>query len=96
MTIFFPILGFILLIILVFIVIGLTILSKVIKTILGLGQKMTGRKPSSAYTSSGRNDGRADTSYTSADNTSRDSVKKKKVFDSDEGEYVDFEEIKDK
>ena len=39
MTIFFPILGFILLIILVFIVIGLTILSKVIKTILGLGQK---------------------------------------------------------
>lgn len=57
---------------------------------------MTGKKPSSAYTSSGRNDGRADTSYTSADNTSRDSVKKKKVFDSDEGEYVDFEEIKDK
>lgn len=96
MTIFFPILGFILLIILVFIVIGLTILSKVIKTILGLGQKMTGKKPSFAYTSSGRNDGQADTSYTSADNTSRDSVKKKKVFDSDEGEYVDFEEIKDK
>lgn len=95
MTIFFPIIGFILLIILVFIVIGLTILSKVIKTILGLGQKMTGKKPSSAYTSSGRNDGQADASYT-ADNTSRDSVKKKKVFDSDEGEYVDFEEIKDK
>lgn len=92
MTIFFPIIGFILLIILVFIVIGLTILSKVIKTILGLGQKMTGKKPSSAYTSSGRNDGQADASYTSADNTS----KKKKVFDSDEGEYVDFEEIKDK
>lgn len=68
MTIFFPIIGFILLIILVFIVIGLTILSKVIKTILGLGQKMTGKKPSSAYTSSGRNDGQADPSYTSADN----------------------------
>ena len=57
---------------------------------------MTGKKPSSAYTSSGRNAGQADASYTSADSPTRDSVKKKKVFDSDEGEYVDFEEIKDK
>ena len=39
---------------------------------------------------------KSDEVRTSADNTSRDSVKKKKVFDSDEGEYVDFEEIKDK
>ena len=54
---------------------------------------MTGKKPSSAYTSSGRGDAQADKSYTSADGASRDSVKKKKVFDSDEGEYVDFEEV---
>lgn len=92
MTIFLPILGFIFFFILVILVVGLTVLSKVIKTILGFGQKLTGR--SSGYSSSRQKGSSRGTSY-SADGADRGTVKKNKVFDSDEGEYVDFEEIKE-
>lgn len=96
----FHILGFIFFFILIILVIGLVVLSKVVRTIFGLGRHMTGssstQRRSQTYqrsTSSG---------YRSSDSESRNSQQsagsasgRKKIFDSDEGEYIDFEEVKE-
>lgn len=93
MTIFLPILGFIFFFVLIVLILGLTILSKVIRTILGFGQKMTGR-PYGQSTSSHHNS-ESSSAFGSDDDIKQNSRKKNKVFDADEGEYVDFEEIKE-
>lgn len=88
----FHILGFIFFFLLIIFIIGLVLLSKVLRTIFGFGRKMTGN------TTKG-NAGRS-TVYaeeTSQGNTQYSQQKgkvRKKVFDEDEGEYIDFEEIK--
>ncbi len=79
----FSILGFIFFFVLILVVLVLTILGGVLRTLFGMGR---GRSSSSRSSSS-----KHDSSYTSDHHTG--SSKRKKVFDEDEGEYVDFEEI---
>ena len=72
-------------------VIGLVIVSRIVKGIFNVGRKMTGKD----FTGNRREDFRQDNTRSSGTGTRTHSPKKKKVFDDDEGEYVDFEEIKD-
>ena len=87
----FGILGIILIIILFVVLFVIAILGSFIRTIFGLGkratQAFTGEKTSSNHTQS---------TYSSAQSAqaSDSSNGKKKIFAEDEGEYVDFEEVK--
>ena len=89
----FHILAFIFFIVLIVLVIGLTILAKIVNTVI-----RTGLRVKDAATSATGNSRTRTESYTSSDNstaqTDRPASTRKKVFDSDEGEYVEFEEIK--
>jgi len=83
----FHILGFLLFFILIILIIGFALLAKIARSIFGFGRKMTNhtttsetQSQNSAYSEDSQNQPRA-------------SQKKKKIFDKDEGEYVDFEEI---
>lgn len=105
----FHILGFLFIIIVVILVIGLSIIGTVLRSIFGLGGK---RRASSGtyqngggsyqsgggYTFSG-NGQQSSSSHEDAERaTADDDVRgkqRKKLFAKDEGEYVDFEEIKD-
>ncbi len=85
----FGFLGFILLFILLIFLIGLSLIGGLLRTLFGLGRR-TPRKRSYAYTSS--DDEYASSS--SASSASSASSNKKKIFADDEGEYVEFEEVK--
>lgn len=83
----FHMLGFLFFLVLVVVVLGLALVSRVIGTLLGWG-----RKASDAFT--GRSSGDASSASSSRSATPPPSASsKKKVFDDDEGEYIDFEEI---
>ena len=71
----FHILGFLFFIILVVLVIGLLILSKVVSLVFGFKRRMQGKNSGQRTTYSSQN------------------YQRKKIFDKDEGEYVEFEEI---
>lgn len=97
----FHILGFIFIIIVVILVIGLSIIGTVLRTIFGLGGK---RRPSSGTYQSGQSysysggQQQNTSSQTDEETTSEGNNihrKHKKLFSKDEGEYVDFEEIKE-
>ena len=101
----FHILGFILFFILVILLIGFSIIWRIVSTFLGLGKRMTGNaNPNSQNqqrTSYQQADQQSNYQQNTTDTNSRQSTSgssgsgKQKVFDDDEGEYVDFEEIKD-
>ena len=90
----FHILGFIFFFILIILVIGLAILSKVIRTVLGVGRRMKGDESTRYNRSGSASQDFAQSQNTRSNNTS-EGRRKGKVFDEDEGEYVDFEEIKE-
>lgn len=77
----FGFLGFILIFILLIILIGLTLITNFLRTIFGLGRRAP--KP--------YNDNSAGAQSTA--NSSPASASKKKIFDDDEGEYVEYEEV---
>lgn len=80
---FGSILIFLLIFVLVILLLGLSIIGTVFRTIFGLGKRSNSRKYSTTDNSG----------YKS--NTRKETLKKrKKVFEDDEGEYVDFEEVK--
>ncbi len=83
-------LGIIVFIFLFVLIIGAVILLRVVKGFFSIGKKMTGQDFSREKRS--QTAGTAD--YSNAAQKQKTS-KKKKVFDDDEGEYVDFEEIKE-
>ena len=92
----FHIFGFILFLIFIVLFIGFVILWRIVNTFLGVGKRMTGgSNPNSqnqqrtTYQRTSANNERTQNSTSSAIND------KKKVFDDDEGEYVEFEEIKE-
>ena len=88
----FHILGFIFFFLLVIFIIGLVLLSKVLRAIFGFGRKMTG---STAAGRTGRSAAYSEeTSQGNAQYSQRKRQNRKKIFDEDEGEYIDFEEIK--
>lgn len=82
-------LGIIVFIFLFVLIIGAVILLRVVKGFFSIGKKMTGQDFSRERRS--QTAGTAD--YSNAAQKQKTSKKKKKVFDDDEGEYVDFEEI---
>lgn len=88
----FHILGFIFFFLLIIFIIGLVLLSKVLRTIFGFGRKMT------RNATKGNTDRNAayseEASQGNAQYTQRKGQARKKIFDKDEGEYIDFEEIK--
>ena len=94
----FHILGFLFFFILIILVIGLALISKVIRTILGIGRRMTTGNASSSTNTSSRNS-QYNSSSSSESNSQRQSNEttsgRKKIFGSDEGEYIDFEEVKE-
>ena len=81
----FGFLGFILLFILFIVLIGLALISNVLRFIFGLGK----RTPQRSYGQESRQANHTHTSTTSAS-----APQKKKIFDDNEGEYVEFEEVK--
>lgn len=93
----FHILGFLLFIILVVLVIGLFILSKIVSLVFGFKRRMQGKNSdqrttysSQNYQSNPRQEETTDSYSTQGDVLVR---QRKKIFDKDEGEYVEFEEI---
>jgi len=81
----FSFLGFIFFFVLIIIVFGLTIISGVLRALFGFGKRNSTRSNSGNST-----DSASQNKKRSAQNT----PKRKKVFEEDEGEYVDFEEVK--
>lgn len=93
----FHILAFLFFIILVVLVIGLLILSKIIGMVFGFKRRMQGKNSnqrttysSQSYQSNSRQSETSDSYSTQGDAPVR---QRKKIFDKDEGEYVEFEEI---
>ncbi|MEG2514503.1 MAG: DUF4834 family protein [Bacteroidaceae bacterium] len=76
--------GFILILIVIVLIIGLSLIGGILKLLFGFGRKRT-------YQQQNPHENRRD-SQPSSDTPIQ---KTKKVFDKDEGEYVDFEEIKE-
>lgn len=95
----FGFLSFILFFVFIILIIGLSLLAKIIGTVIKAGKRMTGTDRTSAYEKP-QDYTDSDTGYTettSSENYRRKSSKgpRKKIFDDDEGEYIEFEEIKD-
>lgn len=82
----FGLLGFILLFVLFIIIIVLTLLGNIVRMIFGLGK----RTPKE-FNGQNNNDYRTDEQTNDSKNST---TGKKKIFGDDEGEYVEFEEIK--
>lgn len=82
-------LGFIFFFVLIIIVFGLTIINNVLRALFGLGK----RNDSSARSTSSNNRSNQST-YKNQNGNAQDTPKRKKLFDDDEGEYVEFEEVK--
>lgn len=94
----FHILGLLFFIILVVLVIGLLILSRIIGMVSGFKRRMQSKDSSRRtayssrrYQSNNRQDETFDSYSAQGDVPSHP---RKKIFDKDDGEYVDFEEIK--
>ena len=86
----FHILGFIFFFLLIIIIVGLIILFKIVGTVFRFGRRMKGTDQDSSYRPHPHPD------ETNGGSTASPAPNRKKVFDDDEGEYVDYEGIKDK
>ena len=98
----FHILGFLFIFVLAIIFIGLSIIGSVIRTIFGLGKHNTSKtyqNGSGSYRSSGgysfSGDQQQDNTTEHSDSDAEPDSKHKKIFSEDEGEYVDYEEVKE-
>ena len=94
----FHILGFIFFFVLIILLIGFVILWRIVNTFLGVGKRMAGGTNPNTQNQKRTTYQRTDSSASgerSQSTGSSASGEKKKVFDNDEGEYVEFEEIKE-
>lgn len=97
----FGFLSFILFFVFIILIIGLSLLAKIIGTVIKAGKRMTGTDHTSSTHEKPQTDTDSDTEYaqtfSSSDNYRRKPSRnpRKKIFDDDEGEYIDFEEIKE-
>lgn len=80
----FHILGIILFVILFVLLISFTMIYKVVRTVMGFGKRKSSQTVDKEF-------GTSDSSVKD-NNKSKD---RKKIFDDSEGEYIEFEEIKD-
>lgn len=91
----FHILGILFLIVLVVLLIGLAILSKIIGMVFGFKRRMQRNGSAQRTTYSSGSSQPQEDSFNAYSNKGNTSVRRrKKIFDKEEGEYVDFEEIK--
>ena len=87
----FGFLGFIIILVFIIIFIVLAFLGNIVRSIFGLGR----RAPKQYYGEKSNSSDKNNESYTSAQSTTTYSMNgKKKIFADDEGEYVEFEEVK--
>ncbi|WP_455591356.1 DUF4834 family protein [Bacteroides sp.] len=90
----FHILGFLFIIVIAVLIIGLTIVGSVLRAIFGLGGR---RNTSSTHTYSGNHKHYHASDMDNDDDeeviTEKGTNRHKKIFSDEEGEYVDFEEI---
>jgi hypothetical protein len=89
----FHILGFLFIIIIAILLIGLSIIGTVIRSIFGLGGRRTSSSRGYSYNENGPS-----SNPTSGETELEEGEihpKHKKLFSENEGEYVDFEEIKE-
>lgn len=80
------ILGFIFMFIIIIILAGLFIVGGILRAIFGFGKRSSSRqsqRPGRQNNSTERN----------SDDALKNATKRKKIFDKEEGEYVDFEEV---
>ena len=95
----FHFLGFIFFFILIILLIGFVILWRIVNTFLGIGKRMTGGSNSNTQgqqrTTYQQNGNSANSTHGQSSTSTSGTNDKKKLFADDEGEYVDFEEIKD-
>lgn len=97
----FGFLGFLLILFLLIVFIGFSILGNILRVLFGFGKRNTNYQ-NRTYTHQGQtNHTQADDDAENYSETSSSSQKphrasgnKKKIFDDDEGEYVDYEEVK--
>lgn len=87
------ILLFLLLIFIVIIVVGLSIVGAVFRAIFGIGRRSSKRNGNYTNPHDPHNP-YGDTHYSETNNDAASDEKHKKIFSKDEGEYVDFEEVK--
>lgn len=90
----FHIIGFLFFFILIILIIGLALLAKIVRSVFGLGRKMTNQTRTSNKTNS-QETTNSDNFHNHHANPSKYTQERKKIFDKDEGEYIDFEEIKE-
>lgn len=93
----FHLLGFLFIIFIVILVVGLTIVGSVFRAIFGFGRRRSA-SPRSTHTHTYRST-HTENQHTNANNNEEASKEQtdgrhKKIFTKDEGEYVDFEEVK--
>lgn len=90
----FHILGLIFLFILAILFIGLIVLSRIIGMVFGFKNRMQ-RNGSTQKTDSSFHSGNEQTTRSESYSTRQDSSvqRRKKIFDKEEGEYIEFEEI---
>ena len=99
----FHILGFLFIIVIAILLIGLSIIGTVIRSIFGLGghrssatQNRGGNYQSGGYSFNDRQqDAGPSQKEAKPEEKEEEQSKRKKLFSKDEGEYVDFEEIKE-
>ena len=95
----FGFLGFLLIIFLLIVFIGFTILGNILRVLFGIGKHPPYQNRTSThqntYTQNQANDENENFAESSSSNRrSHSSGNRKKIFDEDEGEYVDYEEVK--
>lgn len=88
----FGFLSFIFIFIFIIFILLLSVAAKVVGSIFRTGKRMTEKMTSSSQYTEKEDSYQKDSSQHSS---SQPSSRKKKVFDSDEGEYIEFEEIKE-
>ena len=86
----FGFLGFIIILVFIIIFIVLAFLGNIVRSIFGLGR----RAPKQYYGEKSNSSDKNNKSYTSTQGTTSSTNGKKKIFADDEGEYVEFEEVK--
>lgn len=90
----FHILGFIFFFVLIILAIGFVILWRIVNTFLGIGKRMTNNSQDSQQNTYQRKEDYSERNQQTT-GSSHSPSDKKKIFGEDEGEYVEFEEIKD-
>lgn len=100
----FGFLGFLLILFLLIVFIGFSILGNILRVLFGFGKRNTNNQNRTFTYTNQKTDHTSDNqsnddteSYSESSSSQKhhqSSGKKKKIFDDDEGEYVDYEEVK--